>query len=59
MNYAGPITVAVFCALSIDWMLRARHQYFGPRVEITLDGTSQEEVEAVREVAATKDKAAR
>jgi choline transport protein len=59
MNYAGPITVAVFCALSIDWMLRARHQYFGPKVEVTLDGTSQEEVEAVREVAATKDKAAR
>ncbi|KAL6244559.1 hypothetical protein RBB50_008801 [Rhinocladiella similis] len=58
MNYAGPIALAVFCALTIDWLLRARRQYFGPRIEIPIDGTSQEEVEIDegQEVTTTKGK---
>jgi choline transport protein len=37
MNYAGPITLAIFAILSVDWIVRARHEYYGPRVEIVLD----------------------
>ncbi|KAI1612030.1 amino acid/polyamine transporter I [Exophiala viscosa] len=56
MNYAGPIAVGVFCVLTVDWMLRARYHYFGPKVEITLDGVGQEGAETTEEVAATKEK---
>ena len=38
MNYAGPIALAVFAILTVDWLIRARHNYYGPRLEISLDG---------------------
>lgn len=41
MNYAGPIGLAVFAILTVDWIVRARRNYHGPRVEIVLDGDNQ------------------
>jgi choline transport protein len=41
MNYAGPIGLAVFAILTVDWLIRARHNFYGPRIEVELDGVDR------------------
>jgi choline transport protein len=51
MNWSGPIFLAITILLSCDWVLRARHVYRGPVIEI--DGVTAEDTAPAQEVQTT------
>lgn len=54
MNYAGPITLAIFSILTVDWIVRARRSYYGPRIEITVDAQEAHEQNLTQETVVAK-----